>query len=313
MPYKVKTGRLWFAVVSTRGRAAPLLCISPLPCRQHPSFTLPFRRTQFGAVASPGSQAIAEFHRFLSSPASEQTTWRGPLPSAKLIPAANRLLAKLPRKDSQRFLDDCELVELAFNEVLAEPGARVRQVYFPVGALISVITVIKDSPSLEVGLVGDEGMCGSCLVLGVETSPQYRLVQGAGRALRMKATAFRRQLELSTALRRILNRYLHVLMCQLAQAAACTRYHLVEARLARWLLMTQDRAHSSKFHITHEFLAHTLGVRRTGITEAATALHNRQFINYYRGNIAILDTHGLETAACGCYAADLATYARVMK
>ena len=234
------------------------------------------------------------------------------MPSTNPAPVANRLLAALPRKDRLRFLEGCETVDLAFGEVLAEPGERIRHGYFPTAGFISLISPIDDSPCLEVGMVGDEGMCGVSLILGVEISPQRFLVQGAGQTLRMKAASFRRELELSTALQSLLKRYLYVIMSQLAQAAACTRYHLVEARLARWLLMTHDRARSDQFHITHEFLAYMLGIRRTGITKAATALQQRQLITYSRGNIAILDRVGLEAASCSCYAADLASYARVM-
>jgi CRP-like cAMP-binding protein len=221
---------------------------------------------------------------------------------------SNRLIEALPRRESQRFLGECESVELKFGEILYEPGARIRHVYFPADSFISLMIPVDSTSNLEVASVGNEGMLGSPVILGVNVSPLRALVQGAGLAWRLSAVALGRELGRSAALRRGLHRYLHVRMCQLAQAAACTRFHLVEQRLARCLLMTQDRSHSTDFRATHEFLAYMLGVRRVGITKAAKALQTRHLIRYHRGAISILDRIGMEAAACGCYQTDRDTY-----
>ena len=226
--------------------------------------------------------------------------------------AANRLLAVMPRRDLRRFLAGCETVDLVFAQVLIEPGDPIRHVYFPTRGFISLIKPLNRHASLEVGMVGDEGMLGAPLILGVDVSPLHAVVQGPGPALRMDAATFQRELGLTPALEQALKRYLYVVMDQFAQTATCARFHVVEARLARWLLMTHDRAHADVFHVTHEFLAHMLGVRRVGVTKAASALQRRQLIRYNRGEVAILDRAGLEVAACACYEADNASYARIM-
>lgn len=234
------------------------------------------------------------------------------MPLTESASDTNRLLAALPSKDRQRFMAHCTAVDLAFAEVLAEPGERIRHVFFPIGSLISLMTPTGSCTRLEVGLVGNEGMLGIALILGVDVSPLHAMVQSSGPALRIDALAFQRELKLSTALQRLLKRYLYVVMAQLAQTAACTHYHLIEARLACWLLMARDRAHSNGLHVTHEFLAGMLGVRRVGVTKAASALQKRNLICYRRGEVTILDRAGMESASCGCYAADKAAYARIL-
>jgi CRP-like cAMP-binding protein len=232
-------------------------------------------------------------------------------PTQRAVPV-NRLFEALPSNDRSRVLAECETVEVVFAELLYTPGERLRHVYFPVTSFISLIMPIDDSASLEVGLVGDEGMFGVPLALGVDISPVRAVVQGAGSALRMDAASFCRELGRSPALQREIDRYVFVQLSQLAQTAACTRFHVVEARLARWLLMTQDRAHAATFNITHEFLALMLGVRRVGVTKAASSLQEQRLIHYSRGNITVLDRRGLKAASCGCYKADRDSYDRIL-
>jgi CRP-like cAMP-binding protein len=230
-----------------------------------------------------------------------------------LAATENRLLALLPRKERQRFIALCKPFELVLGTVLCEPGDATRHVYFPTEGFISLLTLIDGKPALEVGMVGREGMLGAQVALGVVTAPLYALVQGKGMAWRIDSRAFQRELAENAALRRGLNRYVYVLMAQLASAAACLRFHQIGPRLARWLLMSQDRADADEFRVTHEFLAYMLGVRRVGITAAAGALQRRGLIEYHRGDLKVLDRHGLEAAACTCYAEDQKAYADLIR
>jgi CRP-like cAMP-binding protein len=222
------------------------------------------------------------------------------------------LLAALPAAARLRLTADRAPVNLILSETLSEPGERIRHVYFPIDGFISLITAAQGRRQLEIGLVGNEGMLGVPLLLGVNLSPLRAMVQGAGRAWRVDAATLQQELALNTELRDSLNPYLYVFLAQLMQTATCTRFHLIEARLARWLLMTRDRAHSNQFRITHEFLALMLGVRRVGVTSAASAQQRRQLIRYRRGDISILDVRGLERAACACYSIDKKIYARIL-
>lgn len=229
-----------------------------------------------------------------------------------LFTAQNHLIELLPKQARARLLAICEPVELVMAEVLSEVGIPARYVYFPTEGFISLVTPIKGRPILEVGMIGREGMLGTHLALGVRAAPLHALVQGPGAAWRIGASAFCKELAHSPALQRGLNRYVYVMMMQLASAASCLRFHKIEPRLARWLLMTQDRAHSSTFHITHEFLAYMLGVRRVGVTAAASVLQRDGLIKYHRGEIQVLNRRGLVAATCSCYAADQEAYARML-
>ena len=224
----------------------------------------------------------------------------------------NRLLDQLSRAQRRVLLGSCEDVELVQGEILAWPGVPIAHVYFPTTSSIARIVESGGGTSLGVALVGSEGMIGASLLLGIDGSLARAVVQSSGRAWRMGASAFRASVAGDGALRLAGQRYLFVLLDQLARTAGCTRFHLVEERLARWLLMTSDRAHTRSFHVTHELLARTLGVRRVGITHAATALQARKLIHYARGEVVILDRKGLAKLACACYAADLASYRRVL-
>ena len=234
------------------------------------------------------------------------------MPLAKRGATETRLLAALPSKSLEHVLASCETVDLIFADVLCLPGDRIRYVYFPTDSFISLVAPVDGYAGLEVGMIGNEGMLGIGLLLDVDASPMHALVQGTGPALRMTAETFRRELEHTPALQRGLKRYVYVLISQLAQAAACTRFHVVEARLARWLAMTRDRARSDQFYLTQDFLSHMLGVRRVGVTKAAGALQKRNLISYTRGTITVLDPGGLEAAACGCYLTDKQTYDRIL-
>lgn len=206
----------------------------------------------------------------------------------------------------------CQQVELPYNLVLAEAGGSITDIYFPIASFVSMLTTMDGNETLEVALAGNEGLYGAPVALGVRVSPVRALVQGGGPAWRMSTSAFRQELAEVPALRTCVERYLYVLMSQLVRTAGCNRFHVVEQRLARWLLMTSDRAHSPIFNITHEFLAYMLGVRRVGITEAAGALQARKLISYKRGAVTIRNRKGLEQAACACYRSDLDTYKEIL-
>jgi CRP-like cAMP-binding protein len=222
---------------------------------------------------------------------------------SRYAPPTNSVLQALPRGNAKRLLARCKQVDLAYGDILCEPGARIRHVYFPNNGIISLLTPLDGHASVEVGLVGKDGMAGMGVFLGASVSPVRLLVQGAGTATRMEAARFRDELKRNPVLQRELNHYLYVFMAQVAQTAACNRHHLLDSRLARWLLMTHDRLQSDEFLLTQEFLAHMLGVRRVGVNRAAKLLQTKGLIRYRRGRITVLDRRGLERASCRCYQA----------
>lgn len=227
-------------------------------------------------------------------------------------PATNHLLASLPARERQRVLGHCQQIELSNGQVLCTPEERIQHVFFPLDGCISILAPTVNGTSLDATLIGDEGMLGVSLILGPKIAPLHGQVQQFGHAWRMETKSFLWELKHNRGLRRTLERYLYVTLIQLAQTSVCTRFHLVEGRLARWLLMSCDRTHTQNLRITHEQLAASLGVRRVGITRAANSLQQRKLIRYRRGNLLILDWRSLERVACGCYAADKRTYRRVM-
>jgi CRP-like cAMP-binding protein len=224
------------------------------------------------------------------------------MPSRKSVePVRNRLLAALPKKDYQRLLPELEQVNVTFGDILFESGAAVQHVYFPNDCIISLLSAVEDRELLEVGLVGNEGMAGLSVFMGVKKSRNRALVQGTGTAMRMKAATLRREAGNSSALLNLLHRYTHSLLTQISQSAACNRFHLTNARLARWLLMTHDRVEGDQFYLTQEFISHMLGVRREQVTLSARGLQKQKLISYSRGHIKILNRAGLEAVACKCY------------
>ena len=213
----------------------------------------------------------------------------------------NSLLGKLPRRDRQRLASAMETVELPFGKHLYQPGNRIDYVYFPSDCLVSLVATAGDGQLAEVGLVGAEGAVGGSMALGNGISPFQAIVQGAGTAMRIKASDLRGKFREMNSLQRALLNFSHLLTAQVAQTAACNRFHAVSARLARWLLMTRDRRLTNEFRLTQQFLAHMLGVQRGGVSRAASELKRKHIIRYSRGRITILNEKALAAASCRCY------------
>lgn len=225
----------------------------------------------------------------------------------------NRLIELLPRIEQRRLLSQCELVELPMPSTPGEAAAQpLQHVHFLTAGFVSQLTEVDTHPGLETAMIGREGVLGVELVLGATLAPRM-LVHGAGHAWRIAGPDLQRQLGQSPCLRVSVEGYLGVRLAQLAMAAACQRFHRIGPRLARWLLMGQDRMEANCLHVTHELLAQMLGVRRVGITRAAGALQRAGLIEYHRGLLTVQDRVGLERSACSCYAADRQVYQRLME
>jgi CRP-like cAMP-binding protein len=214
---------------------------------------------------------------------------------------ANHLLAALPRAAYRRIVAELEPVPFELGATLYEAGASPRHVYFPNDSMVSLIGMTRERNRLEVGLVGREGMVGTALALGIVVAPTSALVQGAGSAMRMRSADFSRSFERDPAFRREVLRCAGVQMATAMQIAACNNAHLLQPRLARWLLMSRDRLSTTRFTMTQDFLAQMLGTRRATVNAAAGALQHAKLIVYSRGVVTIRDLDGLQAAACSCY------------
>ena len=216
-------------------------------------------------------------------------------------PIKNHLLAALPVEAYQALASSLTLVEFDHGQILYRPGDSIDHVYFPNDAVVSLVYSTQDGESVEVGLVGMEGMVGIPFILGATTSPYLAIVQVSDGAMKMKATAFRDEFRKTGPLQDVLHRYTNGLMMQVTRTAVCNRIHKIEERLARWLLMVRDRMQKNEFALTHEFLADMLGVRRAGVTIAVGMLQQSGMIEVGRGRITITNVQGLESVACECY------------
>lgn len=212
----------------------------------------------------------------------------------------NRILAALSAEEAERLAPHCEHVSLTLSQVLFRPDDRLQYVYFPTTAIVSLLTDLSDGSGLEVGLVGREGMVGISAILGGRET-KVATAQAAGAALKLSVGKLLEEFNRGGLLQRALLRYTHALMAQISQSVVCNARHQIDGRLARWLLMYQDRLERDEFYLTHEFMSHMLGVRRASVSEAANQLQEKGFINYQRGHITILDRQGMERFTCECY------------
>ena len=219
----------------------------------------------------------------------------------KPVQVENRLLAALPKKEYKRLLPQLEQINLEFGQILYEPGDTLHHVYFPNDSIISLLSTVAERSTLEVGIVGNDGMAGISVFMGVDISRNRALVQGSGTAARMSSATLRKESQQQGMLPRLLQRYSHSLLTQISQSAACNRFHTVDARLARWLLMTHDRVNSDEFRLTQQFMSDMVGVRREGVNKVVGQLQKSKLISSSRNSIRILNRRGLESVSCVCY------------
>ncbi len=224
----------------------------------------------------------------------------------------NQLLAALSEIEYQRLVPNLELVSLPLHKVIYEPGEPITHVYFPHQALVSLVSLMEDGSTVEVGLVGNEGMVGLPVIWGGDTTTTKAFVQIADSGSRMKASLLKIEFDRGDQLQTLLLRYMQALHTQISQLAACNRLHMIEGRLARWLLSVHDRMQKDEFPLTHEFIGQMLGTRRAGVTEAAGVLSQGGMIRYTRGKITILDRPKLEATACECYGLVKSEFTRLL-
>jgi len=228
-----------------------------------------------------------------------------------LSPTQNRLLAGLPSEERKALHPYMEQVSLSHGQVIILPDEPIPFVYFPLNSLLSLVTVMEDGSMVEAGSIEREGMAGLPILLDAGTTPMQTLTQIPGQAVRVKAQIIKEAFDRGGALQKILYRYIHATIVLGSQSAACNRLHQIEARLCRWLLMSSDGLGSEELALTQDFLAAMLGVRRAGVSEAASQLMSKGLIRYQRGHIQIVDRKRLETAACECYRVVKAEYERL--
>ncbi len=213
----------------------------------------------------------------------------------------NHLIAALPSDEFDRLQANLEPVTLSLGEVIYESGEQLDYIYFPTTAIISLLYIMENGATAEIGMAGNDGLVGIALYMGGSTTPSRAIVQSAGNAFRMPSRALNDEFSLGGVFQKVLLRYTQSLMTQISQTAVCNRLHSVEKQLCRWLLINHDLLQTNKLIMTHDLIANMLGVRREGVSIAAGHLQKKGLIEYVRGTITMLDREALELAACECY------------